>query len=147
MPVLYIYDNTELLLRNVIAYEQCTPDVPNYVTSYACAIDFLVNNTDDLLKLVESKVVVNTLSSNEDAVNMLNSISKQLVFVEFYYMEQWQELDRYYSRFWAKNVEWFKRTYFSSPWSIIALLAGIVLFALTIVQTIFTIKATYKSNK
>ena len=143
MPVLYIYDNTELFLRNIIAYEQCTPDVPNYVTSYACAIDFLVDNTEDVVKLVESKIIFNTLGSNEDATNMLNSISNQVVFAEFYYLDQWKKLDQYYNGYWPKKIAQLKRTYFSSPWNIIALIAGIVLFILTIVQTIFTIEAAH----
>ncbi|KAJ9543742.1 LOW QUALITY PROTEIN: hypothetical protein OSB04_023449 [Centaurea solstitialis] len=110
IPVLYIYDSTELFLRNTIAYEQCTPNVPNYVTSYACAMDFLVEDAEDL---VESKIVVNTLGSNEIASDMLNNISKQVL----------------------------KRKYFNRPWSLIALIGGLILFALTIVHTIYTIKA------
>ncbi|XP_024963228.1 putative UPF0481 protein At3g02645 [Cynara cardunculus var. scolymus] len=140
MPALCIDDNTELFLRNIIAYEQCTPDVPDYVTSYACAIDMLVDTKEDLSKLVESKVLSNDLGSNQEATNMLNRISKQVVFAEFYYMEQWKQLDMYYNGYWPKNVARLKRIYFSSPWNIIALLAGIVLFALTILQTILRIK-------
>ncbi|KVH87561.1 hypothetical protein Ccrd_025160 [Cynara cardunculus var. scolymus] len=125
MPALCIDDNTELFLRNIIAYEQCTPDVPDYVTSYACAIDMLVDTKEDLSKLVESKVLSNDLGSNQEATNMLNRISKQVVFAEFYYMEQWKQLDMYYNGYWPKNVARLKRIYFSSPWNIIALLAEI----------------------
>ncbi|KAI3771326.1 hypothetical protein L6452_02488 [Arctium lappa] len=109
MPVLYIQDNTDLFLRNVIAYEQCTPDVPNYVTSYACAIDLLVDTKEDLFMLVESKVLVNTLASNEDATNMINNICKEVILAEFYYREQWQQLDRYYNGYWPKNLARLKR--------------------------------------
>ncbi|KAJ9548766.1 hypothetical protein OSB04_021309 [Centaurea solstitialis] len=144
MPVMRIYDNTEQFLRNAIAYEQCTPDVPNCLTSYACALDFLVDDTKDVIKLVESKVIINNLGSNEDAANMLNSIAKQVVLTQFYYIKQWEQLDTYMNAYWPKRIAQLRRTYFSSPWSFIALIAGIVLFALTIVQTIFTIKAAYK---
>ncbi|KAI3771291.1 hypothetical protein L6452_02452 [Arctium lappa] len=141
MPVMHIYDNTEIFLRNIIAYEQCTQGVPNYVTSYACAIDYLVDTTEDVSMLVKSKVLTNHLGSNEDATNMINNIVKGVTFMEFYYLAQWKQLDGFYNGCWPKNIAWLKRTYFNSPWNAIALLAGIVLFALTIIQTIYAIKA------
>ncbi|KAI3771322.1 hypothetical protein L6452_02484 [Arctium lappa] len=136
MPILHIDDNTELFLRNVIAYEQCTPGVPDYVTSYVCAIDMLIDTKKDLSKLVKSKVLSNNLGSNKNATKMLNDISKQFVFEEFYYKEQWKNLDDYYKSYVPKNVALLKRTHFSSPWKIIALLAAIILFTLAIIQTI-----------
>ncbi|KAJ9549143.1 hypothetical protein OSB04_021686 [Centaurea solstitialis] len=140
MPAMRIDGNTELFLRNVIAYEQCTPDVPDYVTSYACAMDMLVDTKEDISKLVESKVLSNDLGSNQEATNMLNCISNQVVFAEFYYNEQWKQLDKYYNGYWPKYIAQLKRIHFSSPWNIIALLACMVLFALAILQTIFRIK-------
>ncbi|KAJ9548885.1 hypothetical protein OSB04_021428 [Centaurea solstitialis] len=139
MPTFCIDDNTELFLRNVIAYEQCTPDVPDYVTSYVSAIDMLLDTKEDLSKLVESHVLRNHLGSNKEATKMLNNISKQFVFKEFYYTEQWSRLHRYYESYVPKNIALLKRTYFSSPWSIIALLAGIILFTLAIFQTVLRI--------
>ena len=139
MPKLCIDDNTELFLRNVIAYEQCTPNVPDYVTSYVSAIDMLLDTKEDLSKLVESQVLSNHLGSNKDATKMLNSISKQFVFKEFYYTEQWRRLHRYHDSYVPKNIALLKRTYFNSPWNIIALLAAIILFTLAIIQTVLRI--------
>ncbi|XP_024965008.1 putative UPF0481 protein At3g02645 [Cynara cardunculus var. scolymus] len=124
MHKLCIDDSTELFLRNLIAYEQCTPDVPDFVTSYVCAIDMLLDTKEDLSKLVESKVLTNNLGSNEDSTKMLNKLSEQFAFKEFYYMEQWKQLDDYYNRYVPKNIALLRRTYFDSPWKIIALLAS-----------------------
>ncbi|KAJ9548887.1 hypothetical protein OSB04_021430 [Centaurea solstitialis] len=139
MPTMDINDNTELFLRNVIAYEQCTPDVPDYITSYVCAIDMLVDTKEDLSKLVKSKVLTNHLGSNKDATKMLNEISKQFVFEEFYYANEWHQLHEYYNGYVPRNIALLKRTYFSSPWNIIALLAAIILFTLAIIQTVLRI--------
>ncbi|KAD3336141.1 hypothetical protein E3N88_31660 [Mikania micrantha] len=49
MPVLSIDDTTEFLFRNLIAYEQSF-ETQSYVTSYAIAIDMLVNTQDDVAK-------------------------------------------------------------------------------------------------
>ncbi|KAJ0783194.1 hypothetical protein HanRHA438_Chr01g0021451 [Helianthus annuus] len=140
MPVLDVHHFTELVLRNLIAYEQSF-ESNNYITSYAIAMDRLVNTQEDVAKLIDSKVLVNYMGSNEEAANMINSICKEIAGVDFFYQKQWTTLNRYCDGYWPKNIARMRRTYFSSPWNMIALLAGIILFALTVVQTIFTIKS------
>ncbi|PWA66248.1 hypothetical protein CTI12_AA321360 [Artemisia annua] len=141
MPTLVIQDTTELILRNFIAYEQTFPQDRYYFTSYACAMDMLIDTQEDIAKLVESKVLVNILGSNQEAADMINKICKNVLFTEFYYTEEFKQMDEYYNGLWPKNIARLRRVYFSNPWSIIALLAAIILFSLTVVQTIYTIRA------
>ncbi|KAJ9543315.1 hypothetical protein OSB04_023022 [Centaurea solstitialis] len=124
MPVLLIDDNTELIFRNLIAYEQLSPQVDHYITSYAIAMDMLIDNQDDIAILVESKVLLNVIGSKEEAANMINDICKYVSCKKFFYWGQWQKLDTYYNGYWPKNIAWLRRTYFSSPWNFIALLAN-----------------------
>ncbi|KAJ0702125.1 hypothetical protein HanPI659440_Chr14g0525831 [Helianthus annuus] len=138
MPTLRIDDFTELILRNLIAYEQSYVVNP-YVTSYARAMDMLIDTHEDIAMLVTSKVIVNHKGSNEEAANMINRICKEVFPEHFFYTEQWEQLDIHFNSYWPRKIVKLKRTYFSSPWSIIALFAGIILFVLTVVQTIFTI--------
>ncbi|CAI9298634.1 unnamed protein product [Lactuca saligna] len=140
MPVVRIDNITELILRNLIAYER-TSTYPSYMTSYAAAMDMLVETQEDIAKLIESKVLLNHLGSNEKATSMIKSICAPNRLENFYYVDQCQELDEYYNRYWPKNIAVLKGTYFSSPWNTIALLAGIILFSLTVVQTIYTVNA------
>ncbi|KAD3336118.1 hypothetical protein E3N88_31637 [Mikania micrantha] len=140
MPVLFIQDSTELLFRNLIAYEQSF-QTQGYVTSYAFVMDMLVNTHDDVAKLVESKVLVNYMGSNEEVANMINNIGKNVIVSNSCYEEEWEKLMKYCNRYWPKHIAKMKSTYFSSPWSIIALVAGIILFVLQALQTIFTIKS------
>ncbi|KAK9054972.1 hypothetical protein SSX86_026051 [Deinandra increscens subsp. villosa] len=143
MPKLHINHFTELVLRNLIAYEQLSADYP-YVMSYARAMDMLIDTHEDVAKLVRSKVVVNHLGSNEEAADMINRICKEVVCENFFYGKQWKKMDRHFNDYWPKKIVNLRRTYFSSPWSIIALFAGFVLFALTVVQTIFSVKSAGK---
>ncbi|KAI3717092.1 hypothetical protein L1987_68447 [Smallanthus sonchifolius] len=145
MPELSINDSTELVLRNLIAYEQPC-ETRNHITSYVWALDMLVNTKEDVAKLEDSGVLVNYMGSNEEATNIINSLGNGLVLAGFFYDEQWETLHNYCNGYWTKHIAWLRRTYFNSPWNIIALLAGFVLFILTVVQTIYTIKST-GSNK
>lgn len=138
MPIVCINDFTELITRNLIIYEQSS-DVKKYVTSYVYAMDRLIDTPQDVALLIKSKVLINYLGSNENAPNMINNICKEVMVPDFFYYQQWKELDTYYNSNWPNTLAGLKWTYFNSPWSIIALFAAFFLFALTVVQTIFTI--------
>ncbi|XP_076948570.1 UPF0481 protein At3g47200-like [Bidens hawaiensis] len=141
MPILRINDFTELVLRNLIAYEQSYVVDP-YVTSYARAMDMLIDTHEDIARLVRSNVIVNHIGSNEEAANMINMICKEVVPEHFFYTHQWDQLDCHFKGYWPRKLVKLKRTYFNTPWSIIALFAGFILFVLAMLQTIFTIKSS-----
>ncbi|GKC55569.1 putative UPF0481 protein [Tanacetum coccineum] len=141
MPTLVIDDTTELILRNLIAYEQSFPQDRYYFTSYAHVMEMLIDTQEDIAKLLESKVLVNTLGSNQEAADMINNICKNITITEFYYTQEFKEIDKYYNRYWPKNIARLRRVYFNNPWNAIALVAAIILFSLTVVQTVYAIKA------
>ncbi|GKB00759.1 putative UPF0481 protein [Tanacetum coccineum] len=132
MPTLVIHDFTELILRNLIAYEQSFPQDRYYFTSYAHAMDMLINTQEDVAKLVESKVFVNILGSNQEAADMINKTCKNIILTDFYYDDEFKQIDKYYNAFWPKHMAWLRRVYFNNPWNSIALLAAIMLFTLTV---------------
>ncbi|XP_071728386.1 UPF0481 protein At3g47200-like [Rutidosis leptorrhynchoides] len=139
VPTLHISDSTEQILRNLIAYEYSFPKVHNYFTSYATALHSIVEDEEDVATLVELNVLVNHLALHKEAANMLQAIRK-LCMIDFSSHQDLMQLTNYYNSSWLRNVRRLRSTYFSSPWSAIALVAGIILFSLTIVQTVFTIK-------
>ncbi|XP_076929316.1 UPF0481 protein At3g47200-like isoform X1 [Bidens hawaiensis] len=141
IPTLDVNDYTEYVLRNLIAYELSGTD-DAYVSSFAFAMDTLVDTQEDVAKLVDSRVILNALGSNVEVANIINNICREAPFESFFYADQWKILSKYYEGYWPKNIAKMKRIYFSSPWSMIAVVAGIILFVLTVVQTIFTIKST-----
>ncbi|PWA80403.1 hypothetical protein CTI12_AA195830 [Artemisia annua] len=140
MPTLVIDDFTELILRNFIAYEQSFPQGRYYFTSYAYAMDMLINTQEDIAKLVQSKVLVNTLASNQEAADMIHKICKNISITDFYYAKEFKQADKYYNSFWPKNKAWLRRVYFFDSWKAIALYYSIIVFFLTVVQTYYTIK-------
>ncbi|KAM0001834.1 hypothetical protein Hdeb2414_s0356g00875161 [Helianthus debilis subsp. tardiflorus] len=147
MSVLSIEDSTELVLRDLIAYEQLD-EIDKHITSYVWAIDILVNTKEDVATLVDSGVLVNNMGSNEEAANIINSLGNGLGlgYGEFAYGDQWKTLYQYCNAYWPKHIARLRRNYFNGPWNIIALVVGTIIFALTVVQTIFTIKST-ENNK
>nr|KAJ0197265.1 hypothetical protein LSAT_V11C700353980 [Lactuca sativa] len=91
-------DSTELILRNFMIYEQIS-NVKTYVTLYICAMDMLIDTPQDVAMLVKSKVLTSYFGSNEDAANMINKLTKDIMFPEFFYDRQWEEMDAYYNSY------------------------------------------------
>ncbi|KAL7592706.1 hypothetical protein Lser_V15G32528 [Lactuca serriola] len=139
LPKANINDSSELILKNLVVYEQQL-GVEKYVTSYLLAMDMLIDTPEDVSLLVKSKVLESAFGSNEEAADMINKLCKNILSVS-YYNQQWEEMDVYYNSYWPHTLAGLKRTYFNNPWSIIALFAAFFLFVLTVVQTIFAIKA------
>ena len=139
MPVLTIEDYTESFFRNLIAYEQFTPATSKHITSYAFAMDCLLDSQEDVHKVIDSKVFINNLGSTKEASDLFNNMCKEVTVKDFSYTTQWIQVDKYCKGYWPKNVAFLRRTYFSNPWSFIGLVAAFLLFALTVSQTYFTI--------
>ncbi|CAI9264187.1 unnamed protein product [Lactuca saligna] len=145
MPKVMISDESEYILGNLIVYEHTQLHVERYVTSYLLAMDMLIDTPEDVALLVKSKVLVSFFGSNEEAADMINKLCKNIQFLS-YYNQQWEEMDAYYNSYWPNTLAGLKRTYFNNPWNIIALVAAFLLFALTVVQTIFSIKSAYGTS-
>ncbi|KAK9057479.1 hypothetical protein SSX86_022315 [Deinandra increscens subsp. villosa] len=144
MPPLYVDDFTEVVLRNLIAYEhESSMQTHAYVLSYAYFMGMLVNTQEDVDKLVDAGVIINVMGSNREAASMMKTICKEIAREQFFYDKEWDKLDmdKYCIGYLLKSIIWLKRTYFNSPWNVIALFAGIILFVLTVIQTIFTVKS------
>ncbi|PWA98209.1 hypothetical protein CTI12_AA000230 [Artemisia annua] len=140
MPVLRLYDETESIIRNLIIYEQAA-EVQTCVTSYMKVMDMLIDIPEDVAMLTKSQVLVNRLGSDEKAANLINDMLKEVSVEDFYYEDEWEKIDKYYTAYWPNLIAELRRKYFSNPWSIIALIVGIILFVLTAVQTVYGVKA------
>ncbi|KAK2976202.1 hypothetical protein RJ640_023409 [Escallonia rubra] len=140
IPKLCLYDSTEPFLRNLIAFEQCSPSIPLHITSYAFLMDTLINTKKDVKVLEEAGVLENYLGASEDATRLFNTICKEVVLGEFTFGKQWLEVEKYRKSEWPSHVASLRRDYFSSPWALISVIAALILFALAVVQTVYTIR-------
>ncbi|KAI8556875.1 hypothetical protein RHMOL_Rhmol05G0290000 [Rhododendron molle] len=120
IPILVMEDSTESFLRNLIAFEQCCPGVPQHFTSYAILMDMLVDSDKDVQVLEKAGVVRNCLGASEDATNLFNKLCKEVVEGEFFFADICDRAHKYRRSFWPKNIAHVRRQYFASPWTFIA---------------------------
>ncbi|MFS7928678.1 hypothetical protein Hanom_Chr04g00323541 [Helianthus anomalus] len=133
IPAVCIDNFFEVVLRNLIAYEQHSSD-RNYVRSYAMSMHILAGTPENISKLVKSGVIVSHFGSSENASDIVLSICKNIIFQDFHYMEWCTTIDKYFDSYWARNFKVFKRTYIDTPWKAIALFAAILVFVITVLK-------------
>ncbi|CAL5349341.1 unnamed protein product [Camellia sinensis] len=85
IPTLSIYDDTEPLLRNLIAFEQCCPNVPRHISSYPFFMHTLINSADNVELLEKAKILHNHLDTSQDVSDLFNNICKEVVMGRFYF--------------------------------------------------------------
>ncbi|XP_052189004.1 UPF0481 protein At3g47200-like [Diospyros lotus] len=136
IPRLDIYDSTEQILRNLIAFEQCCHGVVCYMTSYAFLMDLLVNTDEDIQVLEDARVINNYLGARHEATNLFNNLCKQLVLEKFYFANTYKKATDYSGHRWPAIRAYFIRTYLATPYGFIAFVAGAIAFVIEVVKFI-----------
>lgn len=150
IPALHMYDYSEPLLRNLIAFEQTYPFTPGHVTAYAIFMDCLVTSPEDMRLLHHSGVLVNQMNGGErDAVGFFGRLCHEahLAADRNYLSGVIGEINRYQMAMWPRWRAALVRNYFSNPWVAMSLAAAVFLLALTMLQSFFAAYAYFKPPK
>ncbi|KAK1291340.1 UPF0481 protein [Acorus calamus] len=142
IPPLALYDKTESVLRNLIAFERCYMNTGDHVTRYALFMDCLAHGPRDVSILRKEGIIVNWLSGDEEAARMFNQLFVEVAYDPWknnYLSGLFVEVSRFcglrQNRWRAKLV----RDYFGNPWAIISLGAAVTFLILTFLQTFFAV--------
>ncbi|XP_052168026.1 UPF0481 protein At3g47200-like [Oryza glaberrima] len=141
IPVLHVYDNTCSMLRNLMAMEQATAGVGNYVTAYCVFLSRLMCTAEDVALLTKKGILVHHLGSDEVVAGLFADLCKNVVFDDDdvgcnYLREACVAADeRYQSR--VRNwITWLKHKHFGNPWLATAAIAAVVVTICTVVQAV-----------
>ncbi|KAF8031375.1 hypothetical protein BT93_D0540 [Corymbia citriodora subsp. variegata] len=80
IPTLFIDDCTGPLFRNLLAYEQCNALAAPYFTCYAIFLNSIIDVPEDIEILQDAGIIVQSEAMDEQVVNLVNSLTKELVF-------------------------------------------------------------------
>ncbi|KAG6411062.1 hypothetical protein SASPL_129136 [Salvia splendens] len=140
LPIQYL---TPMVMENMIAFEVlphgCSSPV---VLSYAIFMKSLVQSPQDVKELRANGVMLNRLGNVENVVQIMKEIDTfglhdQDIFKDV--KRRIEEHCRSKARTWLADLIYSR---FRTPWTAIALFAGVLLLCLTFVQTFFTIQPT-----
>ncbi|KAK3014893.1 hypothetical protein RJ639_008465 [Escallonia herrerae] len=94
-------------------------------------MDTLINTKEDVEVLEKAGVLENHLGASEDATRLFNTKCEEVVLGEFTFWKQWHKVEEYCNSQWTRHLASLRRDYFSSPWTLISVIAALILFALT----------------
>jgi hypothetical protein len=145
IPQFRISEDTEILLRNLQAFEQCHCG-DNYVGNYIHMMDLLVDSPEDVEILVRNGIIESWLSNNEAVATLFYNLSRENIVSRknFYFSDVLEDLNNYSGRDWPRWKANLRQNYFQNPWSIISVIAAAFLLLLTIIQAVHVF---YYSNR
>ena len=134
LPQLKVDGRTEVVLRNLIALEQCHYPRQHYVCSYISLLDYLIHGKEDVELLVEKGVIVHQLSTNDEVASMINGLGKETFLKGTCYGKTIDDLNKHYEHCWKKFMGVIKWVYFRDPWRSSTTVVAVLLLLLTIVN-------------
>jgi hypothetical protein len=99
-------------------------------------LDFLIDTSQDVDKLVDKGIMINTLGDSNAVAKMINNLCLNVVQenINGCYISLCRKLNCFYEDPSHKYKAIFIHDYFSTPWKITSFVAAIVLLLLTLIQ-------------
>ncbi|XP_009788155.1 UPF0481 protein At3g47200-like isoform X1 [Nicotiana sylvestris] len=140
IPCFEVVDDTETILRNLIAYEQQSPNEHSrYFSDYAVFMDHLIDSEKDVNLLRLKGVIRNRIGEDKEVANLFNKIGKGVsISSDFYYKEECRKVVQHCQKPWNRMKANLRHNYFHSPWAGVSTVAAIILLLLTVIQTILS---------
>ncbi|OEL31575.1 UPF0481 protein [Dichanthelium oligosanthes] len=145
MPLFKFYDNTEIVLLNLMAFEWLHPDAEDVVVSYISFVDKIIESEKDVALLRSEGLFENMSGSDKKAVEMFNIVTKLAVSADEGSKlghVTWK-VNAHCRKPWNKWRASIVTTYLSNPWVFLSLMVGFILLVATLLQTVYTIVPFY----
>jgi len=141
IPRLQFVDDSEIIIRNMQAFEQCHGLTHGYVGDYIFLMGLFVSASKDVEILVENRIIENWLPSNEEVVRLFYNLNKQngVWRRTFLFKGLIKDLNAFCERPWNKWKANLKQKYFNTPWAAISVSGAVIVLILTFIQSVCSI--------
>ncbi|XP_010034414.2 UPF0481 protein At3g47200 [Eucalyptus grandis] len=140
LPVIIVDDTTESMFLNAMTFERLHSKAWNEVTSYVTFMDKIINNEQDVALLHTQGIIHNDFGSDKAVATLFNSLCTEVTLPSNENLDGVQQrISEHCKKDWNLWRAHLKRKYFRSPWTMLSLAAAIFLFALTIMQAVYTV--------
>ena len=140
IPVLEFDDNTEVLVRNIMALEQRDDRRAAFITDFYLIMDGLINTTKDVDLLIGKGIIVNFLGDNSAVKSLINNLNKEIFRIGVSnYTGLCDDLNDFYEEPWHRWKVILRDQYFSIPWRTAFTIAFIILLVLMLAQAVYFI--------
>ncbi|XP_022714765.1 putative UPF0481 protein At3g02645 isoform X1 [Durio zibethinus] len=135
LPTVSLDINTEVVLRNLVAYEASNASGPLVFTRYTELMNGIIDTEEDVKLLRERGILLNHLKSDEEAAALWNGMSKSIRLTKVPFLDKViEDVNRYHNCRWNVKARYFFKQYVYGSWQFLTLLAAIMLLILMIFQ-------------
>ncbi|XXG88416.1 hypothetical protein AAC387_Pa12g0626 [Persea americana] len=140
IPPVLVWDETNIVFLNLIAFEQCYNHCKKYFIAYTTFMDWLINTGKDVEILCRREVIDNGLGNEEEVAALFNNMGREVIINgdHFYLSRVCNDINEYNERAWPKLRATLVHDYFKNPWAIISFMAALLLLLLTMTQAFFS---------
>ncbi|KAB2619065.1 hypothetical protein D8674_014934 [Pyrus ussuriensis x Pyrus communis] len=121
---------------NLLAFEQCHKREEDCLTSYVFLMKRLAKTPKDVELLVEHGIIENWLGSTKKISTLLHDLGTGMILDYYCYAPLCEDLNCYCGKRRHKWMANLRQNYFNTPWSIISVVAAVILLILTFIQTV-----------
>lgn len=135
LPTISLDVNTEVVLRNLVAYEASNTSGPLVFTRYIELMNGIIDTREDVKFLREAGVILNHLKSDQEVANIWNVMSKSIRLTKVPFLDKMiEDVNEYHNGRWKVKVERFIKLYVFGSWQFLTLLAVTFLLLLMVLQ-------------
>ncbi|KAL2329753.1 hypothetical protein Fmac_017334 [Flemingia macrophylla] len=144
LPTIGLDINSEVSLRNLVAYEASAASGSLVFTRYAELMNGIIDTAEDAMVLREKGVILNHLKSDEEVANLWNGMSKSIKLTRVQFLDKViEDVNQHYNGRLNIKVWKFMKLYVFASWQFLAFLAAIFLLFLMSLQVLCSF---YKCN-
>ncbi|XP_019181008.1 PREDICTED: putative UPF0481 protein At3g02645 isoform X2 [Ipomoea nil] len=123
IPSFRIDDDTERLLRNMIAYEQHSTDTPVWFSDFASFMDQLIDSTEDVNLLRRRGIIVNCMAKNEMITDIFKDLCQDVITYNTF-SGVIRKINLHGENAWNVLLGKLKHDLSYSPWKLISAVVG-----------------------
>ncbi|KAK3145257.1 hypothetical protein QOZ80_4AG0326360 [Eleusine coracana subsp. coracana] len=136
LPVITLDGNTEVILRNLVAYEAVAVRGPLVLARYTELLNGVIDTAKDVKILKQSGVVVNQMKSNKEAAEMWNGMCRATRISKVPRLDGViRAVNDHRNRTAMVRARKLLKKYVFRSWKILTLLASLVMLLMTALQT------------
>ncbi|KAK4350202.1 hypothetical protein RND71_029515 [Anisodus tanguticus] len=135
LPTINLDVNTEVILRNLVAYEACNASGPLAFTRYTELMNGIIDTAEDVALLRERGIVLNRLKSDDEVANLWNSMSKSVKLTKVQLLDKViEDVNKFFNGRWKVKIGKCMKYYVFESCQFLTFLAAIMLLMLMTLQ-------------
>ncbi|KAL0441673.1 UNVERIFIED_CONTAM: hypothetical protein Sradi_0106200 [Sesamum radiatum] len=135
IPVINLDVYSEVVLRNLVAYEACSASGPLVLTRYVELMNGIIDTGLDAKFLCGRGIIINHLKSEGEVAELWNGMSQSIRLTKVPSLDHLiGDVNKFYDGRWKVKFGKFMKRYVYGSWRILTFLAAIMLLLLTVLQ-------------